>query len=80
MKAFEFKTKPENGIIKIPPEYRNYANSIIRVIMLTNEDDFEYTSKKEQLKSLFNQLQAKDIFRKIDDPVKWQKDLRNEWE
>ncbi|MCH8318592.1 MAG: hypothetical protein IIA88_08860 [Bacteroidetes bacterium] len=80
MKAIEFDTTAKNGIIKIPPEFSDFANSKIRIIILTKEENIEHKSKKEKLKSLFKQLEKKDIFRKIHDPVKWQKDLRNEWE
>jgi len=80
MKTIEFETQAENGIIKIPPQFSDFDNSKIRIIILTKEEDVEYKSKKQKLKSLFKQLEKKDIFRKINDPVKWQKDLRNEWE
>ena len=33
----------------------------------------------EILKKMFNDLEPNQIFREIDDPLKWQKELRNEW-
>ncbi len=50
MDAIEFETKIENGIIKIPPEYKTIADKNCRVIILTDQDSKEpkkiSTSKK----------------------------------
>lgn len=78
MKAIEFQTKIENGIIKMPFQYSDYANSYVRVIVLTPESEAK-TGKKALLNAFFK-LQEKDIFKRITNPVKWQKQLRNEWE
>ncbi len=34
----------------------------------------------EQLNKLLNTIEPDRLFKNIDDPVKWQKELRNEWE
>lgn len=34
----------------------------------------------EQLQNILNTIEADCLFKNIDDPVKWQKELRNEWE
>ena len=33
----------------------------------------------EQLENLFDELQAMNAFSTVDDPVEWQKQLRDEW-
>ena len=77
MKAIEFQTMIENGIIKMPFQHKDYANSYAKVIVLIDESDAK--SGKKALLDAFLKLQEKDIFKRIDDPVKWQKQLRNEW-
>lgn len=79
MKAIEFQTIIENGIIKIPFKYNVLANAKVRIIILTEEPENTGVQKKENLKKIFLKMQEQDIFRKIDNPVKWQKDLRDEW-
>ena len=37
MQAYEFYTKPENGIIKIPEQYRNVILSDVKVIILMDK-------------------------------------------
>jgi hypothetical protein len=37
-------------------------------------------AKKERLFAAFEELAKRDIFPTIDDPVKWQRKLRDEWE
>jgi hypothetical protein len=37
-------------------------------------------AKKERLKLVFEQMGNKSMFSKIEDPLFWQKQLRNEWE
>lgn len=34
MQAYEFYAKPENGVIRIPEEYRNKITSAVKVIVL----------------------------------------------
>lgn len=35
---------------------------------------------KEKLAALIKEMSAKPMFTEIEDPVEWQKNLRNEWE
>lgn len=79
MKALEFETKISNGIIRIPEKYKQWANALVRIILLKETDVVEKETKKENLKMLFKKIQQKNIFKKINDPIQWQKELRNEW-
>jgi hypothetical protein len=37
-------------------------------------------SQKEQLRAAFAKMEGLNMFSKIDDPTKWQKQQRDEWE
>ncbi len=78
MKAIEFKAQAKNGIIKIPEEYKELANAFMRIIILTEEEIG--LEKKEKIKQLLEQIKIKNIFKTIDNPSDWQRNLRNEWE
>lgn len=78
MYAVEFETYSKNGIIKIPSEYNDLANTKLKVIVL-KEHQFSLPNK-EKIKMMFDKIKEKNVFHKIDDPIKWQKELRSEWE
>jgi hypothetical protein len=83
MQAVEFDTHAKNGIIKIPDEYRNIADGEVRIIILKQEKkpetSIEHHRKMSELKKLLKQIRDRNIFQSIDDPVKWQRSIRNEW-
>lgn len=37
MQAYEFFAKPENGVIRIPEEFKNKINSNVKVILLESK-------------------------------------------
>lgn len=78
MKALEFRTQIEEGVIRLPKEFEAYYNVFVRVIVLTKQP-FDHSSKKEQLKAVMLKMGEKDIFSKIDEK-EWQKEIRNEWD
>ncbi len=79
MNALEFSTKIEHGMIHLPKEYEAYDNSFVRIIVLV-EQPLNGLSKKEKLLATFKKLQQTPIFDSIENPVTWQKQLRDEWE
>ena len=47
------------------------------------EEDIPVTQVKDQyviLKSIFNTIEPNTLFNNIDNPVDWQKEIRDEWE
>ncbi|MCF8366754.1 MAG: hypothetical protein K9H16_13280 [Bacteroidales bacterium] len=49
---------------------------------LSIESDIEASEQKnqfQQLNAVLKKYASKDLFNKIDDPVAWQKELRDEW-
>jgi hypothetical protein len=79
MEALEFSTKIEDGIIRLPKQFEEYDNTVVRVIILAEKPQI-FPSKKEKLRAVLKKMQEKDIFRSVSNPVEWQRRLRNEWE
>ena len=79
MEALEFSTKIVHGIIRLPKQFEEYENTVVRIIILAEKPQ-SFSSKKEKLRAVLKRMQQVDIFRSISNPVEWQKRLRNEWE
>jgi hypothetical protein len=79
MEALEFSAQIEEGVIRLPEEFEAYRNIYARIIILT-EKPINLLSKKERLKAVMLEMGEKNIFSKIADGVKWQKEVRNEWD
>lgn len=64
MKAIEFESKVQDGIIKIPENYRGWYGKTVKVILLAEEKDPPRKSKDafEKLYEFFDQFQE-DIAR-----------------
>jgi hypothetical protein len=39
----------------------------------------EIKKKRQKLKKILKKIQGKNIFKSIDDPVEWQRSIRDEW-
>ncbi len=78
MKTLEFTTKIKNGIIKIPERYSNLKDIDVNVI-LQMEDDKRNSNQTINIISALQEIRKKKIFNKIDDPLNWQREIRNEW-
>ncbi|MEZ4985016.1 MAG: hypothetical protein R2795_08290 [Saprospiraceae bacterium] len=79
MEALEFSTHIEQGIIRLPEEFRAYSNAFVRIIILA-EKPAPTLSKKEKLREIMLKMGEENIFSTITDAVAWQKEARNEWE
>jgi len=79
MKAIEFTTTIDEGIIRVPQNMKPYYNSRVRVLILTDESETSI-SKKEKLSIAIKNMEKISMFSNIDNPTKWQKTIRNEWE
>jgi len=82
MIAVEFETHVAGGMIRVPNEYTKMLDGDMKVILLKEEEKPEALAqqKKSNLKKLLKKIQGKNIFRSINDPVEWQRTLRNEWQ
>ena len=79
MNLLEFTTKIEDGVIHLPKEFEDYENVVAHVV-ITLETPEESKEKKEKLFTVFEKMQKANLFRDIENPVEWQKKLRDEWE
>jgi hypothetical protein len=78
MNAVEFSGKIEKGLIKVPDEYQNIDKEV-RVIMLFDDAETK-VSKREMFRDVIADMKKVKMFENIDDPLLWQKTIRNEWE
>ena len=79
MKALEFTTTINEGIIQVPINMKPYFNSRVRVLILADESEMPVSSKEKLLQAIKNMAKIK-MFSNIDSPTQWQKNIRNEWE
>jgi hypothetical protein len=79
MNSLEFTTKIGRGVIHLPKEFEDYENAVAHVVV-TLETPEESKAKKEKLFAAFKKAQKANLFRDIEDPVAWQKKLRDEWD
>jgi hypothetical protein len=79
MNAVEFSGKIKKGKIIVPKEYQSYDNELVRIILLFDNVE-KINQNKENLKKVFNKMKTEKMFSVIDNPVLWQKNIRDEWE
>jgi hypothetical protein len=79
MDALEFTGKIEQGVIRIPEGHEEYNNVQARIIVLV-DPSLQPLKKKEDLRKVFRKMEKTRMFTAINDPVTWQKQLRDEWE
>jgi hypothetical protein len=82
MRAIEFETEIQNGMIVLPKKYNNFNAKRTRIIVLVADDNdiSLMLQKKERLRLAFKKLQEVNPFRNILNPIEWQKQIRDEWE
>ena len=78
MNAVEFSGKIEKGLIKVPDEYQNIDKEV-RVIMLFDDAE-KKVSKRDMFRDVIADMKKVKMFENIDNPLLWQKTIRNEWE
>jgi hypothetical protein len=79
MNSLEFTTKIEHGVIHLPKEFEEYENAVARVTV-TFETTEDKQAKKDKLFAAFEKLAEANPFAGIENPVEWQRKLRDEWE
>ena len=70
----------ETGEISLLKEIRLEKPHRALVTILDEEPKESLESKKEKLFTAFEKLEKADIFSDIENPVEWQRKLRDEWE
>jgi hypothetical protein len=79
MNSLEFTTKIEHGVIHLPKEFEDYDNAVAHVT-ITLETPEDKKAKKDRLFAVLEKMQKANMFQDIENPVEWQKKLRDEWE
>ncbi len=79
MNSLEFTTKIEHGVIHLPKEFEDYEDASVHVTV-TLETPEDTKAKKERLFAAFKKAQEAGLFAEIENPVEWQRELRNEWD
>lgn len=79
MNALRFSGKIEDGMIRLPEGYEKYDNTYAEVIVLVGEQ-VQPAGQREKLQFIFQKMENTAMFTGVNDPVQWQKQLRNEWE
>lgn len=82
MNSVEFTTKIEHGVIRLPKEFADYENSVARVVITLDapDEEREIKEKKDKLFVAFKKAQEANLFQDIENPVEWQRKLRDEWD
>lgn len=70
----------KNGKVKLLSNVQLPKNRRALLTILDEEPRDSPEVRKEKLFTAFKKLAEKDIFPDIDDPVEWQRKLRDEWE
>ena len=68
MKALEFTTTIDEGIIRVPQNMKPYYNSRVRVLILTDESE-PTISKKEKLSKAIKNMEKINMFSNIENPT-----------
>lgn len=79
MHSVEFTTKIEHGVIHLPKEFADYENSVAHVVITLDAPD-ENKAKKDKLFVVLEKMKEANMFQDIENPVEWQRKLRDEWE
>lgn len=77
MNSLEFTTKIEHGVIHLPKEFDEYENAVAHVTV-TLETPEDKKAKKDRLFAALKKLAEVNPFATIEDPVEWQRKLRDE--
>lgn len=70
----------ENGKIELVTEIRLKKPQRALVTILDEDPKVSSETKKENLLKAFKKAQKANLFAEIENPVEWQKELRNEWD
>lgn len=77
MNTITIQGKIEKGIIQLSETYKKYENAtVFLIIVLENEKQ----NQKQALTNIFNSMKDVKMFENIENPVEWQKKIRDEWE
>ncbi len=68
------------GTVRLLTKVRLPGNRRALLTILDEEPKVTDTSKKKRLLDAFKKAQEANLFKDIEDPVEWQRKLRDEWD
>lgn len=80
MNYIEFDTTVRNNNIIIPYYLKNLENKKVKIRMQILDNEILQAEKNEKMLSQFSKIIDMDVFSDINDPVEWQRKIRDEWE
>jgi len=78
MYATEFTTIIDKPYIEIP-EYEKFKNHKVKIMLIDLKQQSTSKNQKQQIKNILENTQEQ-LFSSINNPLDWQKNIREEWE
>ncbi|MBS1515214.1 MAG: hypothetical protein JSS63_09290 [Bacteroidetes bacterium] len=79
MKTVEFKARVRDGVIKIPKS-ANFSSDKEAKVTIEWDDSNGRNYDAKKIKEAIKAAKEMNLFGDIDDPVKWQRKQRDEWD
>ena len=79
MSTIEFEAQVKDGIIRIPDQYKELENALLKIKIQPRRMKAE-NNKKLMIKQLLERIIKKNVFKNITSPDEWQRNMRDEWE
>ena len=77
MNTIEFSGTIKKGQIILPKQFSTLENRLVKVTLVVEND--KNINKKNLLK-VFDKMKTTKMFSNIENPILWQKQIRDEWE
>ena len=74
----EFTTIIDKPYIEIP-EYEKFKNHKVKIMLIDLKQQSTSKNQKQQIKNILENTQEQ-LFSSINNPLDWQKNIREEWE
>lgn len=77
MHTIEFSGTIKKGQIILPKKFSILENQLVKVTLVVENDK---NIKKKNLLKVFDKMKTTKMFSNIENPVLWQKQIRDDWE
>ena len=77
MNTIEFSGTIKKGHIILPKQFSILENQLVKVTLVVENDA---DIKKKNLLKVFDKMKTTKMFSNIENPVLWQKQIRDDWE
>jgi hypothetical protein len=80
MRAYEINAKLKDGKVKIPDGILPKESGDVKLIVMINDEQSKKNYDPEKMKKVLDKMKKVKMFKNIEDPVEWQRKLRDEWQ